>query len=42
MQRLTGNERQVVFAPRDKWPKFRKTLLKDHGFGKESAKVATY
>ncbi len=28
LQRLTGNERQVVFVPKDKWPKFGKTLLK--------------
>ncbi|MRN06642.1 DNA polymerase III subunit gamma/tau [Lactobacillus sp. 0.1XD8-4] len=37
LQRLTGNERQVVFVPKDKWPQIRKDFLQDHGFGKKSS-----
>ena len=33
LQRLTGNERQVVFVPKDKWPRIRQDFIKDHGFG---------
>ena len=38
LQRLTGNERQVVFVPKDKWPKIRQDFIKDHGFGKNQQK----
>lgn len=38
LQRLTGNERQVVFVPKDKWPKIRQDFIKDHGFGKNPQK----
>ena len=37
LQRLTGNERQVVFVPKDKWPQIRKDFLQGHGFGKKSS-----
>lgn len=37
LQRLTGNERQVVFVPKDKWPQIRKDFLQDHGFGKKGS-----
>jgi DNA polymerase-3 subunit gamma/tau len=40
LQRLTGNERQVVFVPKDKWPQIRQDFIKDHGFGKHGPKVA--
>ncbi|MCC4324935.1 DNA polymerase III subunit gamma/tau [Limosilactobacillus reuteri] len=39
LQRLTGNERQVVFVPKDKWPKIRQDFIKDHGFGKNQQKT---
>ncbi|MBB1070535.1 DNA polymerase III subunit gamma/tau [Limosilactobacillus sp. RRLNB_1_1] len=35
LQRLTGNERQVVFVPKDKWPKIRQDFIRDHGFSKK-------
>ncbi|OYS60148.1 DNA polymerase III subunit gamma/tau [Limosilactobacillus reuteri] len=38
LQRLTGNERQVVFVPKDKWPKIRQDFIKDHGFSKNQQK----
>lgn len=40
LQRLTGNERQVVFVPKDKWPQIRQDFIKDHGFGKHGPKSA--
>lgn len=40
LQRLTGNERQVVFVPKDKWPQIRRDFIQDHGFGKNGPKVA--
>lgn len=39
LQRLTGNERQVVFVPKDKWPKIRQDFIKDHGFGNKQQKT---
>lgn len=39
LQRLTGNERQVVFVPKDKWPKIRQDFIKDYGFGNKQQKT---
>ncbi|MBB1080398.1 DNA polymerase III subunit gamma/tau [Limosilactobacillus sp. STM2_1] len=39
LQRLTGNERQVVFVPKDKWPQIRRDFLQDHGYGKKNSQA---
>lgn len=38
LQRLTGNERRVVFVPKDKWPQIRSDYIKDHGLQKKGTK----
>lgn len=38
LQRLTGNERQVVFVPKDKWPTIRQDFINDHGFSSKQQK----
>lgn len=34
LQELTGNERHVVFVPKDKWPQIRREYIKEHGLDK--------
>ncbi|MGM9891908.1 DNA polymerase III subunit gamma/tau [Limosilactobacillus sp.] len=34
LQELTGNERRVVFVPKDKWPQIRREYIKEHGLDK--------
>ncbi|QZN93456.1 DNA polymerase III subunit gamma/tau [Limosilactobacillus panis] len=34
LQELTGEKRQVVFVPKDKWPAIRREYIKEHGLDK--------
>lgn len=38
LQELTGNERRVVFVPKDKWPQIRREYIKEHGLDKYRSK----
>ncbi|WP_251575111.1 DNA polymerase III subunit gamma/tau [Limosilactobacillus agrestimuris] len=34
LQRLSGDERKVVFVPKDQWPRIRQEYIQSHGLGK--------
>ena len=34
LQRLSGDERKVVFVPKDQWPRIRKEYIQSHNLGK--------
>lgn len=34
LQRLSGDERKVVFVPKDQWPQIRREYIQSHGLGK--------
>ncbi|MBB1062932.1 DNA polymerase III subunit gamma/tau [Limosilactobacillus fastidiosus] len=36
LQRLSGDERRVVFVPKDQWPRIRQEYIQSHGLGKGS------
>lgn len=37
LQELTGEERRVVFVPKDKWPAIRREYIKEHGLDKRGS-----
>lgn len=38
LQRLSGDQRKVVFVPKDQWPQIRKEYIQSHGLGKGSSR----
>ena len=40
LQKLSGDERRVVFVPKDRWPKIRHDFIQDHGFGNSAPSSA--
>ena len=40
LQKLSGDERRVVFVPKDRWPQIRHDFIKDHGFGNSAPTAA--
>lgn len=40
LQRLSGDQRRVVFVPKDQWPRIRKEYIQSHGLEKGAARSA--
>lgn len=40
LQRLSGDQRRVVFVPKDQWPQIRKEYIQSHGLGKGFSRPA--
>lgn len=40
LQRLSGDQRRVVFVPKDQWPQIRKEYIQSHGLGKGASRPA--
>lgn len=40
LQKLSGDERRVVFVPKDRWPQIRHDFIQDHGFGNSAPAAA--
>lgn len=40
LQKLSGDERRVVFVPKDRWPQIRHDFIQDHGFGNSAQAAA--
>lgn len=38
LQRLSGDQRRVVFVPKDQWPQIRKEYIQSHGLGKGASR----
>lgn len=41
LQRLSGDQRRVVFVPKDQWPQIRKEYIQSHGLGKGTSRPAS-
>ena len=41
LQRLSGDQRRVVFVPKDQWPQIRKEYIQSHGLGKGASRPAS-
>ncbi|WP_242333883.1 DNA polymerase III subunit gamma/tau [Limosilactobacillus urinaemulieris] len=41
LQRLSGDQRKVVFVPKDQWPQIRKEYIQSHGLGKGTSRPAS-